>query len=97
MSDKAYNVKATPLARATTSTTATGKKQVKFRASMTLRGKTVERTVVAQGAAADIVKGIIKKGQEVGLRCLFQTAPGTDGKRGGEFLSVVALPRAAAA
>lgn len=95
---KAYNVKATPLARATTSTMATGKKQIKFRATMTVRGKLVERTIIAQGAAADLVKGMIKKGQEVALRVLFERAPANDdSKRGGEYCSIVALPRVAAA
>ena len=96
--NKAYNVKATPVARATTTKMSTGKTQIKFRATMTVRGKIIERTIIAQGAAADLVKGLIKKGKEVSLRVLFERAPANDdGKRGGEYCSVVALPRAAAA
>ena len=59
-----------------------------------LRGQLRTRTVVAQGKAAELISGMLRKGNNLELRCLFENAPGTEeGKRGGEFLSVVGLPQ----
>lgn len=96
MSNKAYNFAIVPVAAAVKSTTSTGKNQIKFRGTLTMRGREIERTVVAQGAAADLIKGMIKKGKSVDLRCVINRAPANeDGTKGGEYLSVVALPKAA--
>lgn len=63
-----------------------------------MRGREIERTVVAQGAAADAIASMVKKGASLSLRCLFERAPANeDGSQGGEYLTVVGLPRAAAA
>jgi hypothetical protein len=89
-----YNIKMTPVSAPEASTIATGTAQVKFRAKMTLRGKEVERTVMAQGKSVEFVEGV-EVGNEVTLRCLFEEAPAAEeGKRGGQFLSVVGKPRA---
>lgn len=93
MSNRAYNLKIKQTTTAVRSTTASGKQQIKFTGELTLRGKTRSRTVVAQGAAAEMIDGMVRKGSELELRCLFDRAPANeDGKRGGEFLAVVGLP-----
>ena len=98
MSNKAYNVTAVQTATAVRTVIGSGTKQIKFRADVTVRGKVVSRTIVAQGKAADLISGMVRKGNTLNLRCVFERAPANeDGKRGGEFLSVVALPRAKAA
>ena len=95
---KGYNLTIKQLTTAERSTTASGTAQIKFRGELTLRGETRERTVVAQGKAAEAISGMLRKGNELALRCLFERAPATEeGKRGGEFLTVLGLPRAKAA
>ena len=98
MSQKAYNVTVTQLNTATKSTTASGASMIKFRASLTVRGRKVERTVVAMGKAADAIRANVRKGSEFAVRAIFDRAPANeDGERGGEFLSVVGVPQAKAA
>ena len=95
MQKKAYNFTVKQLNTAERSTTASGKSQIKFRGELTLRGETRERTIVAQGAAADLISGMVRKGTSMDLRMVFDNAPSSEeGKRGGEFLSVVGLPKA---
>ena len=91
-SQKAYNLNVTPLTAVDTTPTTNGTKKIKFRGSFVQAGRTVERTVVAQGAAADLIEGKIETGNVIALRCVYNRAPGADGKKGGEFLAVVALP-----
>jgi len=91
-SQKAYNLNVTPLTEADTTPTSAGGKKTKFRGTFVQGGKTVERTVVAQGKAADLIDGMITPGTAVALRCIYSRAPGEEGKKGGEFLTVVALP-----
>lgn len=95
MSNRAYNLTVKQTTTAERSTTASGTNQVKFRAELTLRGKTRTRTVVAQGKAAEAINGLLRKGNSFAVRALFERAPSNDeGKQGGEFLSVVGLPEA---
>ncbi len=97
MSTKAYNVTARQLTTAEKTVTASGKDQIKFRAKLTVgkgdKAREIERTVVAQGAAADLLKGKLRKGTDIDLRVMFSRAPANDNGRGGEFLTVVALPK----
>ena len=94
MNNRAYNLKMKQTNTAVRTTTKSGKPQIKFTGELTLRGETRTRTVVAQGKAADLISGMVRKGSELELRCLFENAPANeDGKRGGEFLSVVGLPK----
>lgn len=90
---KAYNVNVIQLTEAETGVNAAGTEKIKFRASMTLRGKEVERTVIAQGkAAAAIAEGLGVSTQQ-SLRVLFENAPDNeDGTPGGQFLTVVGRP-----
>ena len=98
MNKKAYNFTVKQTTTAERSTTASGTKQIKFRGELTLRGETRTRTVVAQGKAAELISGMLRKGNELDLRCVFDNAPGAEeGKKGGEFLSVVGLPKKKAA
>lgn len=97
MNQQAYNFTVTQLETAKKSKTATGKDQVKFRAAVTIRGRETERTVIAQGASFDLVKDMVRKGKTLALRCVFDNVANDDGSKGGEFLKVVALPRAKAA
>lgn len=95
---KAYNVKVTQLSTAAKSQNSTGKSKITFRGSLVINGKTIERTVLAQGAAADAIASGLRKGTEQSLRVLFSQAPDNDdGSQGGQFLTVVGVPRAAAA
>lgn len=90
---KAYNLTITPKGAVDLTPTVAGLRKTKFRGTYTVRGKTVERTVVAQGKAAELIDGLIADGSPVALRCIFQKAPANDAGKGGEFLTVVALPR----
>lgn len=93
MSDKAYNVTATQLTTASKGKNVKGTKKITFRAALTVGGRAIERTVIAQGAAADLISGMLRKGSELSLRVLFERAPANEnGKRGGEYLTVVGLP-----
>ena len=95
MNARAYNFAVTQTTDAVRTTTASGKAQIKFTGELTLRGETRSRTVVAQGKSAELIENMIGKGNEMNLRVLFERAPANDdGARGGEFLSVVGLPRA---
>jgi hypothetical protein len=90
---KAYNVTVTQITDAVVGQNANGKGKITFRAKGTIGKREIERTVVAQGAAATLIEGIIGKGNELKLRVLFDRAPANeDGKQGGEFLTVVGLP-----
>jgi len=94
MSNRAYNLKIKQTTTADRSTTAAGTSMIKFRGELTIRGQVRTRTVVAQGKAAELISGMLRKGNNLELRCLFENAPANeDGKRGGEFLSVVGLPQ----
>ncbi len=96
MSNKAYNIAMTQLTTAKKATNANGKAKITFRGKALVRGREVERTVVAQGAAAEQLTGMLKKGAALNLRCLFERAPANeDGSQGGEYLTVVGLPKAA--
>jgi hypothetical protein len=97
MQTKAYNVVATQLTTASKGKNANGKSKITFRAKLTVgkgdKAREIERTVVAQGAAADLISGMVRKGSELKLRVLFERAPANDdGSKGGEFLTVVGLP-----
>ena len=90
---KAYNVTVTQITEANVGTNSNDKSKITFRAKGTIGGREVERTVVAQGAAADLISDMLGMGNELKLRCLFSRAPANeDGKKGGEFLTVVGLP-----
>lgn len=66
---------------------------VKFRGTMKLRDKTVERTVIARGKAADAIRANLEPGATHSLRVLFETAPLLEGaKTAGQFLTVVGIP-----
>lgn len=96
-SQRAYNYDVEQLTTAERTTLSNGTKQVKFRAKLTIRGEIKERTVIAQGKAVDLLTGKLRKGNKFGLRVVFNRAPANDNGRGGEYLSVVDLPRAKAA
>ena len=93
MKSKAYNFTVRQLTSAEKSVTASGTDQVKFRGKLTVGGREIERTIVAQGAAADLLKGKLRKGTDIDLRVMFSRAPSNDNGKGGEFLTVVALPK----
>ena len=94
MSNRAYNLKIKQITTAERSENVKGTPKIKFRGELMLRGQLRTRTVVAQGKAAELISGMLRKGNNLELRCLFENAPGTEeGKRGGEFLSVVGLPQ----
>jgi hypothetical protein len=94
MTARAYNIVATQLTTAKKGKNAKGTSKITFRAKATVGGREIERTVVAQGAAADLISGMVRKGSELKLRVLFERAPANDdGSKGGEFLTVVGLPR----
>jgi hypothetical protein len=102
MTAKAYNIVATQLTTANKGKNAKGTSKITFRAKLTVgkgdKAREIERTVVAQGAAADLISKMVRKGAELPLRVLFERAPANeDGSKGGEFLTVVGLPRAKAA
>lgn len=95
--NQAYNFTVKQLTTAEKGKTSTGTDKIKFRGELTLRGRTVERTIVAMGKAAQLISQNMRKGTSHELRCVFNRAPANEGGQGGEFLSVVALPQAKAA
>lgn len=94
---KAYTVTLTPKGEIDTTPSASGTQKLKFRATYTAQGQEKERTVLAQGKAAEAIANVIKVGEAVALRVMFDRAPGNDGKPGGEFVTVLGLPTAKAA
>lgn len=96
MNAKAYNFTVVPGSIRTT-TSSTGTKSFRTRVTTTLRGRQVERTLIASGKMHAALKGQLRKGREISLRCLISHAPGEDGKRGGEYLTAVAIPQPKAA
>jgi len=92
-SGKGYNLTLTPIGAIDTTPAANDTRKIRFRAKVTLQGKEKERTVIAQGKAADAVADMIKDGVPVSLRVLFSRAPSQeDGKQGGEYLTVLGIP-----
>lgn len=89
---KGYNIAVTVIGTIDTTPTVKGTKKIKFRGSFNRQGKTVERTVVAQGAAADAIEAVITAGATATLRVIFDSVPGDDGKPAGQFLTVLGLP-----
>lgn len=88
-----YNLIVSQLTEAVVAKNANDKLKITFRGKTTAGKRTIERTFVAQGAAAEQIQEMVGKGNELKLRCLFSRAPSTeDGKRGGEFLTVIGLP-----
>ena len=84
MSNRAYNLKIKQTTTADRSQNVKGTPKIKFRGELMLRGQMRTRTVVAQGQAAELISGMLRKGNNLELRCLFENAPGTEeGKRGG--------------
>ena len=95
MSNRAYNLKIKQTTTAERSENVKGTQKIKFRGELMLRGQMRTRTVVAQGKAAELISGMVRKNATMDLRVLFERAPSTEeGQRGGEFLSVVGLPEA---
>ena len=93
---RAYNLTVVPGSVATV-INSNGTKSFKTRASLTLNGRQVERTLIVPGKMHAALKGQFRKGREIALRCLISKVANDDGTPGGEFLTAVALPRAKAA
>ena len=92
---RGYNLAVNQLTTANRSKNVNGRDKITFRGKTTVGGREIERTFVAQGKAAELISGMVRKGNTLNLRVIFERAPSNeDGKRGGEFCSVVALPRA---
>lgn len=91
---RAYNLTLTQTTAAVIGENSNGKMKITFKAKATVGGREIERTVLAQGAAADeIANDVGEVGTEVRLRVLFDHVPGeNDNERGGEFFSVVGKP-----
>ena len=64
--------------------------------SVKLNGEIRTRTLIAQGKARDAIKDVLIVGEEVAIRCLFSNATNDEGKKGGEYLTAIGLPRKAA-
>lgn len=70
---------------------------IRAKVGVTLRGKAVVRTLIAQGKAANDVRAALVQGATTKIRCLIDHVPTEDGKRGGQFLTAIGMPTAAAA
>jgi hypothetical protein len=96
MTKRAYNFDVTPSA-IKNDTDKGGKPYMTARVSLTLRGKTVERTLQMRGKMIAEVGSTLEVGKASPVRALFERAPANDdNKRGGDFLVAVGLPRVAA-
>lgn len=98
MTNKAYNIVATQLTAAKKGSNSKGTPKLTFRVKTSFGGREIERTVLAQGKSVDLLKGLTKKGAELKLRVIPARAPANeDGSKGGEYFTLVDLPRAKAA
>lgn len=97
MSNKAYNLTVVPGSVSTVTNNKTGTKSFRTRVTTTMNGRQVERTLVASGKMHAALKGQLRKGREIALRCLISHVANDDGSRGGEFLTAVAIPQPKAA
>ena len=70
---------------------------IRAKVAVTMRGKAVVRTLIAQGKAANDVREALVQGATAKIRCLVDHVPTEDGKRGGQFLTAIGLPIAKAA
>jgi hypothetical protein len=89
---KAYNFDVKQVETAFKGKNANGKTLVRFKGELVIGGKTVKRTISAQGEAADLIIGKLRKGNTLALRCIFERAPANDNGRGGEYMVVVGEP-----
>jgi hypothetical protein len=89
-----YNAAFTP-AEITRTTDVLGRKMVRARGIITNKdGKTFERTVMVQGKNAGTISRMMRKGREIVLRGIYETAPAQgDAKRGGSFFTALCLPK----
>lgn len=91
---KAYNYDVVQQNDENRSQNVNGTDKIVFRGELTIRGRKTERTFVAQGKAAALISDMVGKGNTLKLRCVFNRAPANeDGTPGGEYLTVVDLPR----
>ncbi len=87
-----YNLIVSQLTEAVVAKNANDKLKITFRGKTTAGKRTIERTFVAQGAAAEQIQEMVGKGNELKLRCIFERAPANDNGRGGEYMVVVGEP-----
>ena len=90
---KGYNFEIEQLTTANRRENSNGTPKITFRGKLIIRGRETERTVVAQGKAAELITGMVRKGNKLNLRVVFKNAVNEDGSRGGEYLTVIDLPR----
>lgn len=89
---KAYNIKLNILSL-DDGKNAKGTRKLTGRATFQRGGKSFERTFIAQGKAADAVAEHLVVGSDVTVRTIFDRAPANEeGKQGGEFLTLIAMP-----
>ena len=72
---------------------------LRAKVTVTIRGKSKSRTLVASGEAFEAVRAIVTPGAKgARVRCLFERVEANDnGEQGGEYLVAVGLPVAKAA
>ena len=78
-----------------TRTDKAGKPYMTARVACKIRGRDTVRTLQMRGKMIEEVGSTLVVGQSSPVRAIFDRAPGEDGKRGGDFLVAVGLPRAA--
>lgn len=93
---RAYNFNVT-VNEVSESTNTKGTAIIRAKVAVTLRGKAVVRTLVAQGKAANDVRAALVQGASTKIRCLVDHVPTEEGKRGGQFLTAIGMPIARAA
>ena len=95
-SKRAYNMNVT-VNEVSETTNSNGTPFIRAKVGVTIRGKAVVRTLVAQGKAANDVRAALVQGASSKIRCLFDNVPTEDGKEGGQFLTAIGMPTAKAA
>lgn len=93
-----HTITLTPITPIEATTTDTGKRQLTFRADVrTKGGRTFERTVIAKGRAHDALVGVVRTGEQIRVRGLYERVPANDeGRKGEEIITAICLPRTAA-
>lgn len=93
-SKRGYNLTLTQTTAAVVGQNTNGKTKITFKGKTMVGGREIERTVLAQGAAADeIANDVGEVGTEIALRVLFERVPSqVEGQRGGEYLAVIGKP-----
>ena len=89
---RAYDLKLIPTA-VELKTDDNGCRYIKANVELNTRARKTLHTLIAKGSAMDAVQNKLQLGIEVSVRCVFVSPEGEQEDQGGQYLSVISLPR----